>query len=395
MVSQDEPKLKALHCPQCGANLPPDAAGYIVCQYCGSSLIWNRPQAGTVGAQAATALRGMRLKQFTCTDTQGTGLELFRMLVPVGWQFEGGCRWLPDNPGMPAVVTFQIFNPQGSEMFSVLPNINLTWNNNPMAGMMHPVGSRYFGAEVRPPVAIQQALRELVLLRNRANVEGLQILAEEPQPDLPRLVKSEAPISGGSAEGGKVRIHYSWQGRPYDEDIYGVVEIYRAPLASMFGTSELLIWYVDYLFAFRAAPGLLDATMDLYKVMIGSFQLNPEWYAAFKSIAQFMAQRQIQHIQHIGQIGQMYAQAGSQMRQQNLNDWYARQQTYDRLSTDWSREIRGVDAFFDPHRQEVVELPSGYGQAWANNLGEYILTDSPSFNPNLDSNLHWEPMQPK
>jgi hypothetical protein len=83
------------------------------------------------------------------------------------------------------------------------------------------------------------------------------------------------------------------------------------------------------------------------------------------------------------------------MRQQNLNDWYARQQTCDRLSTDWSREIRRVEAFFDPHRQEEVELPSGYGRAWANNLGEYILTDSPSFNPNIDSNLYWEPMEPK
>jgi hypothetical protein len=235
----------------------------------------------------------------------------------------------------------------------------------------------------------------MVLPRYRPNVEGLQILAEEPQPDLPRLVKSEAPISGGSAEGGKLRIHYSWQGCQYDEDIYGVVEIFRAPQSSLFGSSELLIWYVNSLFAFRAAPGLLDATMDLYKVMIFSFQLNPNWYAALKSIAQYMAQRQIQHIHNIGQIGQMYAQTGSQIRQQNLNDWYARQQTYDRLSTDWSREIRGVDAFFDPHRQEEVELPSGYGQAWANNLGEYILTDNPNFNPNLDSNLHWEPMQQK
>jgi hypothetical protein len=185
------------------------------------------------------------------------------------------------------------------------------------------------------------------------------------------------------------------QGRQYDEDIYGVIEIFRAPIVSMFGPSELLIWFVDYLFAFRAAPGLLDATMDLYKVMISSFQLNPDWYAAFKSIAQYMAQRQISHIQHVGQIGQMLAQAGSQMRQQNLNDWYARQQVYDRVSTDRSRQLRGVDAFIDPHRQEVVELPSGYGKAWANNQGEYILTGDPNFNPNADSNQHWDPMQQK
>ena len=78
-------------------------------------------------------------------------------------------------------------------------------------------------------------------------------------------------------------------------------------------------------------------------------QLNPEWYAASKSIAQFLSQRQIQHIQNIGQIGRIYAETGSQIRQQNLSDWYTRQQVYDRLSTDESRNIRGMGAFLDPH----------------------------------------------
>lgn len=390
-MATPEGRLIALQCPRCGANIQPSADGYMVCQYCGSNLIWS--QAGErAGQPQGGMVRGMRLKQLTCTDTQGTGLELFRMLIPSGWQFEGGCRWLLDNPGMPAAVAFQVTNPQGAEMFSVLPNINLTWNNNPLGGFLHPVGSRYFGAEVRPPMGVAQALRELVLPRNRAYAEGLRIVAEEPQPDLPRLVKSEAPVSGGSAEGGKVRVQYSLQGHQFEEDIYGVVEVFRAPIPSGFGVNEIVIWFVDYLFTFRASAGLLDATMDLFKVMIGSFQLNPHWYAAFKSIAQQLARQQIQHIHHIGQIGQMLAQTSSQLREQNLNDWYARQQVYDRLSTDWSRTIRGVDAFYDPHREEVVELPSGYGQAWANNLGEYVLTEDPNFNPNLYSNQHWEPM---
>jgi hypothetical protein len=42
-----------------------------------------------------------------------------------------------------------------------------------------------------------------------------------------------------------------------------------------------------------------------------------------------------------------------------------------------------VDAFIDPHSQKLVELPCGYGQAWANNLGEYVLSADPNFNPNL------------
>ena len=129
--------------------------------------------------------------------------------------------------------------------------------------------------------------------------------------------------------------------------------------------------------------------------MIKSFQLNPHWYAAYKSIIQSLAQQQIQRIHHIGQIGEIYARTGREQREQNLNDWYNRQAVYDRLATDRSRAIRDVDAFVDPHREEVVELPAGYGHAWANNLGEYIVTDDANFNPNLESNQHWEAMKEK
>ncbi len=394
MTQGDHTQPRALKCPQCGGNLPPGASGFIICQYCGSSLLWEPPKSAVVPPEEA-AIRGIRFKPFTYTDTEGAGMEMFRLLAPVGWQFQGGCRWQLDNPGMPAAINFQLWNPQGAELFEVLPNINCVWNTAPMAQMMFPVGSCYFGAEVRQPMPLRQALRELILPRYRARVQGLQIIAEEALPDLPRLVRSEAPLSGGSAEGGKVRIRYTWQNWPLEEDIFGVVELFRAPLPSAFGRAEVIFWFVDYLFSCRAGAGKLDATGDLFKVMLGSFRLNPHWYAAYKTMVQTLAQQQIQHIRHIGEIGRIIAQTSSQMREQNLNDWYARQTTYDRLADDHSRAIRGVDAFFDPHREEVVELPSGYGHAWANNLGEYIITESADFNPNIGSNLNWEPMEPK
>jgi hypothetical protein len=391
MSSTNPPDIIVLKCPQCGANISGDTNKYLVCQYCGTSLVYNRQDAESDQARD-TVVRGMRLKKFSYTDTQGTGLELFQMLVPVGWQFQGGCQWFLDNPGMPAAVAFQIWNPNGSQVFEVLPNMNLTWNNSPLSGMIFPTGSRYFGAEVRSPMSIHQALRGLVLPRYRKAMQNLEILSFEPLPDLPSMFKSEAPLSDGSAEGGKLRIRYTFQDAQFDEDIYGVVEVFRTPIASMFGTSEVIYWFVDYLFSFRTAAGRLDATADLFYVMISSFQLNPHWYAAYKSIVQFLAQQQIQHIHHIGQIGDIMAQTGRELREQNLKDWYSRQEVYDRIDTKRSRVNRGVDGFYDPHRQEVVELPSGYGHAWANNLGEYILTEDSFFNPNLYSNLHWEPM---
>jgi hypothetical protein len=35
------------------------------------------------------------------------------------------------------------------------------------------------------------------------------------------------------------------------------------------------------------------------------------------------------------------------MRQQNLYDWYAGQQVYDRLAADQNRALQGVEAFLD------------------------------------------------
>jgi hypothetical protein len=325
-------------------------------------------------------------------DDQGTGLEVLRMLIPVGWQFQGGVRWLLDNPAMPATLACQVSNPQGAEAFEILPNLNFTWR----PGGIPTLGGKLFGAEVCQPAGIRDALRNFVLPRYRATFRDLRILKEEPLPDLPRLVQSEAAISPiGRAEGGKLRVAYWWNQWPFEEEIYGVVEVFRVPIQTLFAVSESITWFIDYLFSFRAMTGKLDGMAALFGVMIRSLKVNPQWSSAVRCIAQQLAQMQIQYIHHIGQIGEIYARAGREMREQNLNDFYARQATYDRLSTDWSRTIRDVDAFYDPNRGETVELPAGYGHAWANALGEYILTESPGFNPNLNSNLTWTEMEPR
>jgi hypothetical protein len=90
----------------------------------------------------------------------------------------------------------------------------------------------------------------------------------------------------------------------------------------------------------------------------------------------------------------MIAQAGSQMREDQQRAWEQRQQVNDRIVQNFSDHIRGVERYSDPRAGKEVELPAGYGNAWANDLGEYVVSESPSFNPNLNSNQHWEPLKP-
>jgi hypothetical protein len=111
-------------------------------------------------------------------------------------------------------------------------------------------------------------------------------------------------------------------------------------------------------------------------------------------VREMMARNAIKGIKAIGRIGDMVARAGSDMREDQMRDWERRRQANDRIVQNFTDNIRGVERFNDPFAGKEVELPSGYGRAFANNLGEYIVTESPSYNPNIGSNLHWEELAP-
>jgi hypothetical protein len=120
--------------------------------------------------------------------------------------------------------------------------------------------------------------------------------------------------------------------------------------------------------------------------------VNPQWFAKVVNTKEYLAQMAIRGIQAVGRAGEIAAKAGSDLRAEQQADWERRQAAQDRAAENFTDYVRGVERFTDPHAGTEVELPSGYGYAWANDLGEYVITASPSYNPNLESNQHWEPM---
>ncbi|MCB0555927.1 MAG: hypothetical protein KDD02_20445, partial [Phaeodactylibacter sp.] len=136
--------------------------------------------------------------------------------------------------------------------------------------------------------------------------------------------------------------------------------------------------------------GELEKHAKVFQTIIYSFRLNPQWYAKYSNMIEYLAQQQIQRIHSIGELSRMLSQMSDQMRAENLAQFEARGKVYDQASQDFSDYMLNIDRYYDPFEGREVELPSGYNHAWSNNLGEYILTDDPNFNPNVGSNLHWE-----
>lgn len=378
-------------CPQCGGSLPPAGGDYLICDYCGSSLMRLSPR-----DRPDQQAWGVRLRTVSCTDDQGVGGEAFSLLIPADWTFQGGVQWLMSNPGMPAVIAFRAQNPRGVEAFEAFPNLPFYWTNDPMLNMTFPVGSLYYGNEVRPPGPALQVLREIVIPRFRGQAPGLQVVDQEQLPTLAAEMQASSPVAPtqlSSADGARVRIQVHQADRTVEEDVYGVVEVSQQPGPMMVGGVQHVFWMADYLFSFRALAGHLDRLSDVFTSMVRSFQLNPGWYSRYSQVSQTMIQNQMQQIHHVGQISRMISQTSDQISDMVMASYNERQRTLDRLSNQFSQAIRGVDAYHDPLGGREVELPGGYRQAWGNGLGEYIVTDDVTFNPNVGSTQNWEPME--
>jgi len=346
--------------------------------------------------QAVAEADTVQYRTVTYVDQQGIGIEAFKVLVPSDWRFDGGIRWVLDNPYLPAVAAFRIFNPAGSEEVEAFPNRMYFWSNNPTVQALHPVGSRYFGSEVRPIVNPVNYIKSFLIPRHRGNVSNLRINQVKRLPELARLVgagKDSQPGLTKSADGAMVRIEYLRSGRLIEEEIYAVVESFTYAVQTAYGPVFHTNWVGDYLFSFKAGKGGLEASSKTFKTVVSSFRINPLWWSKYSQVVEILIQMQIQRIKHIGRLGSIIARTGSEIRESDYKSWQSRQKVYDRITTDFCQHIRGVDEYYDPVAGKAVELPSGYTRGWTNGLGDYIVTDSPSFNPNIGSNQNWQQME--
>ena len=333
----------------------------------------------------------IRFRTVTCADTQGIGGEVFRMLVPSDWKCRGGIQWNLSSPTLPAVVSLKVSSPSETEELELFANSAFFWAERGAPRQTHPIGSRYFGREVLPTMDAAAYVQKVLIPRFRGNLYGLRVVQVKPIPSLVQMYQARC-IPFASADGAKMKIEYQAGGRWMEEDIYTLVYYWNIPVKVWGVTSYFTNWGTDFQFSFKSPKGKMDAHAKVFKTMVKSFRPNLKWYNRYQQLVTMLIQRQVQSIRSIGELGSYIAKTGSQIRDENLKSWEGRQAIKDRLVKDFCHHIRGVEEYHDPVKGGPVELPAGYNNAWVNGLGEYIVSDSPSYNPNIGSNLHWQSM---
>ena len=229
---------------------------------------------------------------------------------------------------------------------------------------------------------------ELKIPRYRGHVGGLRIAQQGHLPDLARDMQARgivAPTCVTSADGARGRIRNRESDWEIEEDFFGVIEVSRTAMPMLMGAVEGVPWRADHLFSFTALAGTLDGLSHPSVTIVRSFRLDPQWCGRYVQVGQYMVQNRVQQIHHGGQISQI----GSQISDATVASIPQRRETPGQLAAQFGRRTRGVDRYSVPFENRRVEVPGGYGFAWSNPIGKYILSDNPTFDPNVGPVLDW------
>jgi hypothetical protein len=335
-------------------------------------------------APAAGKAAPLRFHLDKVHDPLSNGIEAFRMLVPNGWVRTGGVVWNLQWSNVASVV-IRVRNSKTHEALESFPVVPQVWQ----PGSTLPVGTNYLGMQVRPPVGAVAMLEQLIVPDFRGGLHP-HVVAATRLPKVARAFEAtgQGPTTSSRYDAARVRIAYRENGRAMEEDFYTAVSYTQSP--SLPGTT---LWEPALLYSFKAPKGKLDGAAGVLQTMISSVQPSLKWYAGYQYVFNLWIQGQMQSIRAAGALSQSIASASDSITKATTDAWQSQQDAYDRIYGEIDNQIRGVDSYRNPFDDSSVELPNEYSYAWVSSSGDYALSNSAGFDPNVGSTIQWRQLK--
>jgi len=327
----------------------------------------------------------LRLVPFELQDpmVQATALK---MLVVQGWNVTGGIVWRPNNAGL-AVVDMTVSSPDNKHKLRAYPTDYFCYAE--YLTMTFPIGTNYMGMELQQPMLdVKQYLRSVVLPRYRGN-STIQLGAAQPLPQIAASIAQTMQEPGVQKRAIAARVRGTYtavDGTPMEEDFYCVLWMCHSAMSPRF-----VQWGCERCYSFAAPRGQLDQSAKQFQVMVASVQTQPAWLHKYEQVRQLFLERLASGIRNAGQLSQYLAQINNDIDETIIRGYEQRQRQLDRVNREFSNYIRGVQDYQRPGGA-MVSLPAGYQTAWVNNMGQYLLSNQPGFDPNNQLTGNWQPL---
>jgi hypothetical protein len=367
----------------------------------------SMPQAKSATAGGGNIYR-MKIVRITDQTSFERPMTALTMLIPADWQFQGSLQYW-QGPGCPANLVrlkFQATSPDGRTGIELLPGYFWMWADDPYAVNIMRTSNQRAAQMGGHPCDLMAALSPEAFLRQTvipAARRGAQVTGVEAMPEAAQQLQQQAAQAQQAAARsgmsvniragvGRVRASYALNGQPEEERFTAIMTSTSvAGPNARGGQTRYYLNSVDNVFGVLAPQGQLDAQEKMFQLILRTLRLDPEWQSRVsQEIAKLnntdsnaaMAQSAI-----ITKLGQDEAKIIKDTYQNTSNT-----QEHSRVAID--QAIRGAQSYRNPNTGETVELDNQYGKAWAGPNNQYILSDSPNYNPNQSEQGNWTQMQP-
>ncbi|MBK9222711.1 MAG: hypothetical protein WBO31_14645 [Saprospiraceae bacterium] len=321
----------------------------------------------------------LKLNKHEILDREGTGMVAFTCLIPEGWNVKDQLYWEYNDATLPIRYKGLFENPPQNLQINSFPDVRAVYSSGPTGTSGYP-----------PPRGILQGLKELVK-KERGNIQ-FKITEEKRIHQSP----SQSGYLQGSAiqsnsESGFLRIEYQENNQTLEEEFYGQLDISNMSSQGMVNLHST-IWAANNLYSVKAPKGKLEACRKIALTIKASSRPTLQFYNKFIQVTKILSDVVYQRIYQAGQISKIISQTNDQISKSISDSYWQTQKSNERVNNQFSDYVRGVDRYTDGN-QTLIQLPSGYQNAWVNDRGEYILSESSSFNPNTEFNGNWKVLQ--
>jgi len=332
----------------------------------------------------------MHLAPATIVDPGGFGRPMVAstILAPVGWSTSGGVVWQQNtapcgerNPH----TSWKAVSPDGMQAVEILAEE--VWN-----GDNFPIPPEARGG--CPNVQIRDA-RSFVIdyaLRHRPGARVLDyrdLPANETRAVQDFIDRNSGPAAQGQNRsifaGGKALLGYTQNGVEMRESIH--VSFIVSPIAmegGMGGQMQRAVTIGTLLgYAIKAPAGSLN--LKFADLFARSIKANP---AYAQLTADYNARMTGIVAGSVSDRTEITARTGEELRRIQSEYWDRKSASDDLGQNQVISGIRDANEYADPYTVGgVVELDNSFQNAWRLQDGTYVLTDDPSFNPNLATGL--------
>jgi hypothetical protein len=337
----------------------------------------------------------------------GRPVEAASILLPKDWQVEVGVIWTGDIgcPRNGIRLSLKAHSPDGTLGFEVFPDYVWNWVDDLQARAYTNSMAAFSikGCDSRPPYDSAGYLQNLFLPRWRPSATLVGI---GQVPELVQAMQLEfVAMTGGRTS--PIQTQF--------DDALAAIETPRAGGTDEEWVLASLVRTIAYLpmltgmggfgnqmsgnnttaavsqCAARAPKGQLERHENLFEAIYRSFRLNPMWESAVAQHFQTMDRINLKGVQDRQRIMRQSQQEIGAMIEQG---YYARAALLDRSAERQILALRGVETYIDPATRTRVDFTTGYQGAWTNGLGDYVLSDSPGFNPARELEGNWTALQP-